>query len=111
MVKDLNLKEKIFIGLIVISGIALGNLLKFRCIFLWLTGIECLGCGMTRALVSALKFDFADALQYHPMFWSLPIIGIYILFDGKVFKNRAINLIVPILIGIGFVVNWLYKVI
>ncbi len=111
MKKIKNLKEKVFIGLIVVSGIALGNLLGLHCVFLWLTGYECIGCGMTRALTYALKLDFTTAFQYHPMFWSLPIIGIYILFDGKVFRNRIINLIIPIIVGVGFVVNWLFKVI
>ncbi len=89
----------------------IGKLLKVPCVFLHITGIECLGCGMTRALLEAIQLDFASAFEYHKMFWSLPILGIYILFDGKPFKNRIINFGVIILIGIGFICNWVFNLI
>ncbi len=34
-----------------------------RCFF----GIPCPGCGMTRALLSALRLDFSAAFAYHPL--------------------------------------------
>ena len=103
-IKDIKGKTITFIIIFVLIGI--GRLLNIPCIFLHITGIECLGCGMTRALSEALQFDFASAFEYHKMFWSLPILGIYILFDGKPFKNRILNYMVIVLIGVGFVINW-----
>jgi hypothetical protein len=38
------------------------------CPFLLVTGIPCPGCGMTRAILSALRFDFTAAFGYHPLF-------------------------------------------
>jgi len=37
------------------------------CLFTTLTGHHCWGCGMTRAVVAALKGDFARAWQYNGM--------------------------------------------
>ena len=39
------------------------------CPFRFFFGISCPGCGMTRALLAALRLDFAAAFSYHP---SLP---------------------------------------
>lgn len=111
MVKIKHLKEKILIGIAVIIGISIGKIMNIPCIFLWITGYECLGCGMTRALLSVLKFDFVSAFQYHGMFWSLPILGLYILFDGKLFKNKILNISVLVLIAVGFVINWVLNLV
>ncbi len=79
-----------------------------NCIVLSLTGIPCLGCGMTRALISALKFDFAAAFSYHLMFWSVPLLYICFLLDGRLFKNKKCNLTFYLVILIGFITNWLF---
>ena len=111
MNKIKNLKEKIIICIITIALLKIGNLFNLYCPFLQLTGIECLGCGMTRALTSAIHFDYAAAFEYHRMFWSLPIIGLYALFDGKLFKNRLLNSGIISIIGIGFICNWILNLI
>jgi len=38
------------------------------CIFRNLTGHECYGCGMTRALFSAMHFRFEEAFHYNKLF-------------------------------------------
>lgn len=40
------------------------------CPILWLTGISCAGCGMTRAWLNVLRLDFAAAFSCHPL-WPL----------------------------------------
>ena len=42
------------------------------CPFRFFFGISCPGCGMTRALLAALRLDFAAAFSYHPLFFLLP---------------------------------------
>lgn len=37
------------------------------CPIKFITGIPCLGCGMTRAVISVLRFNFSAALYFHPM--------------------------------------------
>ncbi len=61
------------------------------CLFRALFGISCPGCGMTRAYLSLFSGDLALAFSYHPMFWSVPILLVYYLFDGHVFRIKWLN--------------------
>jgi hypothetical protein len=36
-------------------------------------GISCPGCGMSRAWFHAITFRLAEAWNYHPLFWIVPI--------------------------------------
>lgn len=58
-----------------------------------ITGLPCPGCGMTRAFLSLAKFDLAAALEYHPLFWLIPLIFIVVIFRHRValFKRLATN--------------------
>ena len=71
--------------------------------------IECLTCGMFHACLSALRFDFDKAFNFHPMFWSVPIIALYILFEGKLFKRKWVNIGVLSVIAFGFILQWVLK--
>lgn len=73
-------------------------LLDTTCIIKYFTNIPCPGCGLTRAYLALFKLDLYKAFHYHPLFWTIPILFLYYLFDGKLFKNKAINNL--ILIGI-----------
>lgn len=62
----------------------------FKCVFRTLTGVPCPGCGMTRAMISVLKFEFSDAFYYHPLFCVPPlmlVVGIVALFC----KNKRVR--------------------
>lgn len=64
------------------------------CPILFLTGISCAGCGMSRAWFCVLRMDFAEAFRYHPLFWMLPVGAILFLFWDKISKKmRKILLI------------------
>ena len=64
------------------------------CVIRRYIGIPCPGCGLTRAWFSALRLDFAAALRYHPMFWSVPVFFLFVLFDGRLLKcDRWNNLL------------------
>ena len=71
--------------------------------------VECLGCGMTHACLAALRLDFRAAFHSHPMFWSTPILALYIIFEGRLFKKKLINIAVITVIVIGFVVQYVLK--
>ena len=49
-----------------------------RCPILWLTGVPCPGCGMTRALTHAVRLDFAGAFYYHPLWFAVPPAVLYL---------------------------------
>ena len=72
-------------GILYIAGI--GCPIKF------LTGISCMGCGMTRAYLSLLHLDFAGAFRYHPLF-SIPVIATVIF----LFRSRISQKIVKVLL-------------
>ena len=63
------------------------------CPIKFLTGVSCMGCGMTRAYLSLLRLDFAGAFRYHPLF-PIPIIAA-ILF---LFRSRISQKIVKVLL-------------
>ena len=55
---------------VVLYAIPLENICNGNtiCIFTNLFGVECWGCGITRAIFSALHFRFHDALEYNRLF-------------------------------------------
>ena len=109
MTKIKRLKQKIIFTLCYLLVVAVFYFLKIPCIYRAIFNIECPGCGITRALISTFKFDFISAFAYNSMFWSIPVIYLYFLFDGNLFKNKLVNRAVIILIGIGFLINWVYS--
>lgn len=60
-----------------------------------LTGIPCMGCGMTRAWKSVLTFNFPKAFYYHPL-WVIPGIFVFMYLFVKNRNPRAYSLFVKI---------------
>lgn len=58
----------LFKHLLYFSGIFL-IFLFWKCPPLYLFGIPCPGCGLTRAHLAALQLDFSKAFYYHPLFF------------------------------------------
>lgn len=104
-----NIKTKLVFTLGYLLCIAVLYKLGAPCVFETVLHIPCPGCGMTRAIISAMKLDFISAFHYHKMFWSVPILYLYFLFDGKLFTNKLINRTVFIFIAAGFIVFWIIK--
>ncbi|MGN0647608.1 MAG: DUF2752 domain-containing protein [Oscillospiraceae bacterium] len=76
------------------------------CVWQYFLHIPCPGCGMTRAILAALHFDFAAAFRHHFMFWAMPLLYIYFLFDGKLFRKPTIDKVILWGIALGFAGNW-----
>lgn len=107
--KPVNLKFKFAFTIIYLLIVIMASVLKLPCIFIGTIGIPCPGCGMTRALKSALTLDFAKAFSYHWMFPALPVMYIYFLWEGRLFVNKRIDKVIWCVIGIGFLANWVYR--
>ncbi len=107
MLKIKNLKFKLLVSIAVLLYAAVLYILPISCPILSITGIRCFGCGMTRALLAALRFDFATAFSYHMMFWSVPFLYVCFLYDGKLFKKKTLNTLLYVIILIGFIINWI----
>ena len=41
--------------------------IKTICQWKLITGQDCIGCGITRAIISILKFNFKEAIEYNPL--------------------------------------------
>ena len=79
------------------------------CIYLALFHLPCPGCGITRALLAALRLDFSTAFSYHPMFLAVPVMYLSFLMDGRLFSNKWMDAAMWCLIGIGFAAVWLTR--
>jgi len=58
------------------------NLFGAGCPIKYFTGISCPGCGMTRAVLAALRLDLRKAFFYHPLFFLVPfMLALYLFGD------------------------------
>lgn len=71
--------------------LAVWHFLKLPCIPRAITGVICPGCGLSRAWFAALRLDLMAAFSYHPMFWSIPVLALFILYDGRLFRKERLN--------------------
>lgn len=109
MVHINNFKLKMVLTLLFSAAVAVMWMLDAKCIFLSLFHFPCPSCGMTRAWMFALRLDFAGAMAYHPMFWSVPLLYLYLLFDGRLFGKKALDRTVLITVAVGFAVTYVYR--
>ena len=63
------------------------GMMGITCPILFMTGISCAGCGMTRAWLSLFRLDFGAAFYYHPLFWLPALLIILFLFEKRIFKQ------------------------
>lgn len=107
------LKRILFTLLTVIGAcIALGMYsIWVGCPFRRLTGIPCPLCGMTRAVLSALRLDFSLAFNHHPLFFLMPPLGLFLLFHVKKGSRlpKWFFYIIYILTGILFLSVWIWR--
>lgn len=100
-------KQKVLLTVGYLAILAVFSLLQVPCLFQTFLHIPCPGCGMTRAVKAALQLDLAAAFRYHPMFWSMPVLYLYYLFDNGLFRRKWLNRAVLLFIAAGFFLHWL----
>lgn len=75
------------VRLLILAGCALVIFVRLLydapCPIRAVTGVICPSCGMSRAVLAALRLDFAAAFYYHPMFWAVPPVILMFLFPPK----------------------------
>ena len=111
MLKINNWKDKLWTFGIFALVMIFYLVVKPTCPMLRYLHIPCPCCGMTRAWFCVLRMDLAGAIQMHGMFWSVPVLVLYYLFDGKVFSKPWLDRLVLILIAMGFFINWIWNLI
>ena len=69
--------KKIYKPLIVISVViliyAILQIIGITCPIKYIFGVSCPGCGMTRAVISAVTFKFERAFFFHPLWFAMPV--------------------------------------
>lgn len=66
-------------------GIAPGKLAILPCPVHFITGVECPGCGMTRACIALAGGDIRQALHYNPLSLGLVLLaGVFALFPSRI---------------------------
>lgn len=103
------LKIKMFVSAAIAFYALVLYMTKAQCLFYSLTGIPCLTCGMTRALISAVRLDFSAAFSYNFMFPAVPVLYICFLRDGRLFLNKTANACFYATVAIGFILNVVLK--
>ena len=103
------LPAKLILTAAYIALAALWHIRGMHCIFRAVLGIECPGCGTTRAWLAALCGDLASAFAYNPLFWAVPVLYIYILYDGQVFRDRRLDRAVIFTILAGYLLLFLLR--
>lgn len=109
-IKINNLRDKLVTCLILIVILAVFKIFDIPCIFNLIFKIPCPSCGMTRAYINLLHLDFIGAFRMHPMFWSVPVLFVYYFADWKLLKIKWLDYGVLILIGAGFLMNWIFEI-
>lgn len=98
-----SIKSKRTLGLkLLFTSVYLGvvtllYIFRIPCLYHYFFGIQCPGCGMTRAYLSLLHGEWSLAFSYHPLFWTVPILFLLFLTDGKLFREKWAN---TILLGV-----------
>ena len=77
-------QERAKISLLILAAYIILSLLHIGCPIRFTTGISCPGCGMTRAVLSALRFDFHSAFYDHPLFIITPFMFYLFLFEDYI---------------------------
>ena len=102
-------KDKLITTAVLLAVVVGMRVFAVSCPFLAWTGLPCPTCGMTRAWIAALQLDFQTAFAYHPLFWTVPILYLYFLYDGKLCKAKWCNVMLYVVLGTAFAVHWVIR--
>jgi hypothetical protein len=73
----------------ILLKISLNIDITFPCLFTKIFNFHCPGCGLTRAFIEILKFNFIEAWRFNPMIYLiLPASLFFITKDFIDFKNK-----------------------
>ena len=92
---------------IAVFYLILESVFGITCPILFLTGISCAGCGMSRAWIALLHFNIHEAFMYHPLFFLPPVVVIFMLLKSKI--NIKFYKIFMFTMAGAFVIVYLYR--
>ena len=100
-------KSTIQVILIIAAAYIFFAVVGVGCPIKYTTGISCMGCGMTRAIVAACKLNFKDAFYFHPLWVLLPV-GFVVFLLRKRINPTVIKVLLWIAI-IAFVIVYFIR--
>ena len=99
------IENMIWLGLF-LAVLAVFGLL-FGCPIKRFIGLPCPGCGLTRGCLSLMRLDFAAAVHWHPLCFTVPLLGLmYVLKDTR--PGRRFWSCAPLLAGLIAVIIAVY---
>ena len=101
-------KDRFLLLLLIAAIYCILILFKTGCPFLSITGIPCPGCGMTRAIIMALRLDFAGARLYHPLFFTVPVILLLLLFG--IYLRPKLQRLIWIILVASFLLTYFVRI-
>ncbi|MBQ9939763.1 MAG: DUF2752 domain-containing protein [Oscillospiraceae bacterium] len=85
----------------------------FGCPIYQIFGVQCPGCGMTRAFLCAVCLDFKAAFHHHPLFWLFMVESVYVVFRNHILKRikipQKLELAVGIISLILLLIVWIFR--
>ena len=106
-----NRYKTLIVVLYIAFYVLFGSILKINCLIEHFFGFYCPGCGYTRAVLSALQLKFVDAWNYHPLFWTFPLIILGFLTDCTLFNKPKLDMAITIALLASFFVCWAVRMI
>ena len=93
-----------------LAGLICLGVLRLRppCLIQALLHIPCPTCGMTRAWIACFHLDLRQAFSLHPMFWSVPLLWVYILRLCRVFHSQIVNWSVLGALLLGYLIHYFF---
>jgi len=104
-------KTYVIVFFIVLFIGTLSYLKVYVCPFLFITGIPCPLCGMTRAFFSVFRLDFKSSFYYHAL-WPLVLVTLptyILLIINKIKVNKKLETTLSILIALLFLGYYIFR--
>lgn len=84
-----------------------------NCLLKLTIGYPCPGCGMTRAMISLLQFDFVHAFQYNPFIFAVPFVVLGVAFKHTAFvqtilNNKWFSIAALIIVIVVYILRWVF---
>ncbi|MBQ8408908.1 MAG: DUF2752 domain-containing protein [Clostridia bacterium] len=97
----------ITLGILALVGIFMA-VSGIGCPIRYYFGISCPGCGMSRACLAALRLDLAGAFEIHPLWVTMPIFALMLIFFWVKKKQNALLITLCIFAGL-LIAVYLYR--
>lgn len=93
--------------------VLLKKIFKSLCPMVFLTGFPCPGCGLTRAGIHVLRFEFAAAWQIHPFIFA--VIGLAAVFAAERYflkrEEMRVTMWCAVMVIVSLILFYIYRMV